>query len=91
MDEIDEVRSELALLREQSHALLQRALGAEAVMGAFARGEVDAVVSLDGSERPTLLVEAQEALRKNEQLLRAITLSVPWPASSVTTSPALST
>ncbi len=58
-------------LRRRNKELLRRAETAEQAVGAFARGEVDAVM-LDASATPLLLHAAQESLRRNEDLLRAI-------------------
>jgi two-component system cell cycle sensor histidine kinase/response regulator CckA len=67
----DPLQHELAELRRRCSELLQRATDAEQALEAFARGEVDAV-ALEASASPVLLQAAQNELRRNEMLLRAI-------------------
>ena len=68
---IEHLRRENASLTARNEDLLRRAAAAEQGMVALARGEVDAV-GTEGSATPVLLLAAQEGLRRNEQLLRAI-------------------
>jgi len=63
--------TELASLRQQNELLRQQLADAAQALDAFARGEVDAVVS-PGSVNPVLLAESQAQLRRNEDLLRAV-------------------
>ncbi len=71
MAELDDLRRQIASLQLRNDELLRRAEDAEQVMAALARGEVDAI-TLDGSTAPVLLHEAQDALRRNEALFRAV-------------------
>ncbi len=67
----DTLRREIASLRRENAKLSRRVEDAEQAVGAFARGEVDAV-DHEGSAKPLLLHAAQEKLRRSEALLRAI-------------------
>jgi PAS domain S-box-containing protein len=67
----DGLQRELASLRLRNEELLQRAVDAEQVMAAFARGEIDSV-ALEASATPVLLHAAQEKLLASQHLLRAI-------------------
>ena len=67
----DALRREIESLRRRNRELAQQAADAEQAMAALARGEVDAV-ALEGTTNPVLLQAAQNALRRNEQLMRAI-------------------
>ncbi|MDB4995011.1 MAG: Blue-light-activated protein [Myxococcaceae bacterium] len=69
--EVDGFQRRIAALELRVEELLQRAVDAEQVAAALARGEIDAV-TLEGSGEPVLLRAAQDALRQNGQLLRAI-------------------
>jgi two-component system, cell cycle sensor histidine kinase and response regulator CckA len=64
-------RGEIEWLRHLNGQLERRAVEAEQAIAAFAHGEVDAV-TLEASATPVLLQGAQDSLRRNEQLLRAI-------------------
>jgi PAS domain S-box-containing protein len=64
-------RREVAALQKERDGLLERAMQAEQALAAFARGEVDAVID-ESSATPILVRAAQEALRQNEELLRAV-------------------
>jgi PAS domain S-box-containing protein len=64
-------RRKIASLRKERDDLLQRAVQAEQALAAFARGEVDAVIQ-ESSVTPILVRSAQEALHRNEELLRAV-------------------
>jgi hypothetical protein len=66
-----EARREIESLRQRNEQLERRAVEAEQAIAAFAYGEVDAV-TLETSATPVLLHVAQDSLRRNEQLLRAI-------------------
>jgi PAS domain S-box-containing protein len=69
MPEIALLRREIESLQVLNRDLRQRAVDAEQVAAALVRGEVDAVTL---GSAPVLLNAAQDALRRNEQLLRAI-------------------
>jgi len=69
--ETDGLERRVASLQLRNEELLQRAVNAEQVMAAFVRGEVDAV-AVEASATPVLLHAAQEKLRANQHLLRAI-------------------
>ena len=71
MSELDALRVEVQSLRLRNEALERRVTDAEQGMEALARGEVDAV-AIDTSGTPILLLAAQEGLRRNERLLRAV-------------------
>jgi PAS domain S-box-containing protein len=71
VNEVAALRRELDSLRLEHEQLRRRAGDAEQAVAAFARGEVDAV-TLEASATPLLLHAAQDELRRNEQLLRAI-------------------
>ena len=71
MTPLGSLQRQITSLELRNEALLQRAVDAEQVMAAFARGEVDAV-ALEGSATPVLLHAAQEKLRASQHLLRAI-------------------
>jgi PAS domain S-box-containing protein len=62
---------EIASLRQRNEELQRRASEAEQALAAFAHGEVDAV-TVEASATPLLLRGAQDALRRNEQLLRSV-------------------
>jgi PAS domain S-box-containing protein len=65
------LRRQVESLQVQNEELLRRALDAEDVVAAFARGEID-TVTFQGSEKPMLLRAAQEEHERSEQLLRAV-------------------
>jgi PAS domain S-box-containing protein len=71
MSETADLQRELGSLRERYAQLERRARDAEQAITAFARGEVDAV-TLEASATPLLLHAAQDKLRRNEQLFRAV-------------------
>lgn len=60
-----------AALRQQNEALLRQVAEANQAIEALVKGEVDAV-ALAASETPLLLHAAQEKLRRNEGILRAV-------------------
>ncbi len=71
MSEAETLKQELTSLRRHNAELLRRALDAEQAVEAFAHGEVDAV-AVGAAATPVLLQAAQEDLRRNEKLLRAV-------------------
>jgi PAS domain S-box-containing protein len=69
MTELEELRRDNDRLRRERDSLVQDAADAKQALDAIVRGEVDAV-AIEGA--PILLHAAQEQLRRNEGLLRAI-------------------
>lgn len=66
-----DLSQDLRSLQLRNDGLSRRAEDAENALGALTRGEIDSV-ALAGSASPVLLIAAQDALRRNEHLLRAI-------------------
>jgi PAS domain S-box-containing protein len=71
VSEVADLQQELRTLRQEHERLRRQAADAEQAIAAFARGEVDAV-TLAASTTPLLLQSAQDRLRQNERLLRAV-------------------